>query len=66
MAAKQELSPLLPEEVERLRAEYGRLPVHDPRRRLLRYARSDTHGVDLKAAHAVAHSRDSNFFQQPI
>lgn len=32
---KQELTPLLPEEVERLRAEWCALPVHDSRRRLL-------------------------------
>ena len=35
MAAHQELSPLLSEEIERLRGKYDRLPVHDPRRRSL-------------------------------
>ena len=31
----QELTPLHPDELERLRVEYDKLPVHDPRRRLL-------------------------------
>lgn len=31
----QTLTPLHPDELERLRADYDKLPVHDPRRRLL-------------------------------
>jgi hypothetical protein len=42
----QELTPLYPEELERLRAEWNKLPVHDPRRRVLAMfdlARADAH-----------------------
>ena len=44
MDAHHELSPLLPEELTQLRVEHDRLPVHEPRRRLLASLDQNAHG----------------------
>lgn len=52
LARTQDLTPLTHADIERLRTEYDRLPVHDPRRRLL--AAYDQAQMDLRVMREIA------------